>query len=141
MSTPTKSRARPPIVVTTEDHLMLTRIATGAVGTMPELSAELSHELDRARILPGGRSSSEHVRIGSEILYRDEVTGKEAVVTLVWPKDADISAGKISVMTPIGVALIGMTAERSIDWTTRSGEVKRLTVLEVRDPLDARPAG
>ena len=41
-------------------------------------------------------------------------------------------------MTPIGVALIGMASGRSIDWTTRSGEVKRLTVIEVRDPLDLR---
>ena len=39
-------------------------------------------------------------------------------------------------MTPIGVALIGMAPERSIDWTTRSGDVKRLTVLAVREPAE-----
>lgn len=117
---------------------MLSRIAEGASDTMPELAAELSLELDRARILPEGRNSAEHVRIGSSVTYRDETTGKEATVTLVWPQDADIAARKISVVTPIGVALIGMASGRSIDWTTRSGEVKRLTVIEVRDPLDLR---
>ena len=43
-------------------------------------------------------------------------------------------------MTPIGVALIGMAAERSIDWTTRSGDVKRLTVLEVCEPMEEEAA-
>jgi len=138
MSTRTKGRARPAIVVTSDDFNTLNRIAEGAADTMPELAAELGQELDRARILPEGRSSPDHVRIGSEVTFRDETTGKQSAVTLVWPQDADIAANKISVVTPIGVALIGMAADRSIDWTTRSGEVKRLTVTEVRDPLDAR---
>ncbi len=115
---------------------MLSRIAAGAAHTMPELAAELTHELDRARILPEGRVSHDHVRIGSQIVYRDESTGRETIVTLVWPEHADIEKNRISVMTPIGVALIGMAPERSIDWTTRSGDVKRLTVLAVREPAE-----
>jgi regulator of nucleoside diphosphate kinase len=138
MTTRAKSRQRPAITVTAEDHHMLSRIAEGAANTMPDLAAELSFELDRAKILPEGRVSGDHVRIGSEVTYRDEVTGKETAVTLVWPRDADISAGKISVVTPIGVALIGMAPGKSIEWTTRSGEVRRLSIVEVRDPLDAR---
>ena len=134
MTTRSKGRARPAITVTSDDHRMLSRIAAGAANTMPELAAELTHELDRARILPEGRHSADHVRIGSAVSFRDESTGRESVVTLVWPQDADIEAGRISVMTPIGVALIGMAAEKSIDWTTRSGEVKRLTVLDVSEP-------
>lgn len=140
MTTRAKSRSRPAIVVTAEDYHMLNRIAVGAANTMPDLAAELSTELERARILPEGRNSADHVRIGSEVTYRDEVTGKQTVVTLVWPQDADIAANKISVVTPIGVALIGMAVDKSIDWTTRSGDVKRMTIVEVRDPLDPRPA-
>src|SRR5690606_657774 len=132
------SRKRPAITVTAEDHRMLTRIAEGAANTMPDLAAELSLELDRARILPEGRVSGDHVRVGSEVTYRDEATGKETTVTLVWPRDADIAANRISVVTPIGVALIGMAPGKSIEWTTRSGEVRRLSIVEVRDPLDAR---
>ncbi|CAM5210710.1 Regulator of nucleoside diphosphate kinase OS=Bosea thiooxidans OX=53254 GN=ARD30_25615 PE=4 SV=1 [Bosea thiooxidans] len=119
---------------------MLSRIAAGAANTMPELAAELSHELDRARILPEGRTSIDHARVGSEIVYRDESTKRETTITLVWPQDANIEKNRISVMTPIGVALIGMAAERSIDWTTRSGDVKRLTVLEVREPAEEEAA-
>jgi regulator of nucleoside diphosphate kinase len=136
MNTRTKGPSRPAIVVTAEDHEKLSRIVAGASATMADLAAELSRELDRARILPEGRSSPDHVRIGSEVEYRDEVTGKVATVTLVWPQDADISQGKVAVMTPIGVALIGMAAGKSIDWTTRSGDVKRMTVLQVNEPAE-----
>ena len=134
------STKRPAITVTAADHAMLSRIAAGAAHTMPELSAELTHELDRARILPGNRVSADHARIGSQIVYRDETTKRETTVTLVWPEHADIEKNRISVMTPIGVALIGMAAERSIDWTTRSGDVKRLTVLDVREPAEEEAA-
>lgn len=135
-----KAPARPAITVTADDHAMLSRIAAGAAHTMPELAAELTHELDRARLLPEGRVSAEHVHIGSAVTYRDESTGREITVTLVWPQDADIEKNRISVMTPIGVALIGMAAGRSIDWTTRSGDVKRLTVIAVRDASDEAAA-
>lgn len=131
---------RPAITVTATDHAMLSRIAAGAAHTMPELAAELTYELDRARILPEGRVSADHAHIGSEIVYRDESTKRETTLRLVWPQDADIEKNRVSVMTPIGVALLGMAAGRSIDWTTRSGDVKRLTVLEVREPAEERAA-
>ena len=52
---------------------------------------------------------------------------------LVYPNQADISQDKISVLTPIGTALIGLRVGSSITWETRTGEFKRLTVLEVRE--------
>lgn len=140
MTAKTKAPARPAITVTAADHAMLSRIADGAADTMPDLAEELGRELDRARILSEGRVSASHVRVGSAVRYRDESTGRDTSVTLVWPEEADIEQGRVSVMTPIGVALIGMAAERSIDWTTRSGEVKRLTVVSVAEPVDAAAA-
>ena len=55
-------------------------------------------------------------------------------MTLVYPEEADISKGKISVLTPIGTALIGLRAGHSITWETRTGDLKRLTALQVREP-------
>ena len=52
-------------------------------------------------------------------------------MTLVYPAQADISQGKISVLTPVGTALIGLRAGHSITWDTRTGETRRLTVLKV----------
>ena len=141
MTKSTKRPARPAIVLTAEDHLMLSRTVAGAGERLADLAAELSRELDRARILPEGRSSADHVRIGSGVSFRDEATGKDSTITLVAPQEADVDAGRISVMTPVGVALIGMAAGKSIDWATRSGEVRRLTVTKVMAPADLAVAG
>jgi len=135
-----KRASRPAIVLTAQDHLLLSRTVAGAGEGLADLAAELSRELDRARILPEGRRSAGHVRIGSGLTFRDEASGKESTITLVAPQDADIDAARISVMTPVGVALIGMAAGKSIDWTTRSGETRRLTVTEVREAADLVPA-
>jgi regulator of nucleoside diphosphate kinase len=51
----------------------------------------------------------------------------------VYPEEADISRAKVSVLTPVGTALIGLQAKQSITWETPSGEVRQLTVLAVRD--------
>ena len=52
------------------------------------------------------------VNIGSQVSFRDEVTGREQTVSIVLPADADIAAGRVSVLTPIGAALIGLKAGR-----------------------------
>jgi regulator of nucleoside diphosphate kinase len=54
-------------------------------------------------------------------------------VTLVYPGEADIGQGRISVLTPVGAALIGLSKGQSIDWATRTGETRRLTVIEVHE--------
>ena len=55
-------------------------------------------------------------------------------MTLVYPREADIADGKVSVLTPIGTALIGLAEGQSILWPTRTGASKRLTVLKVDEP-------
>ncbi|MDP3523269.1 MAG: GreA/GreB family elongation factor, partial [Hoeflea sp.] len=52
-------------------------------------------------------------------------------VTLVYPGDADIEQGRISVTTPVGTALIGLKAGQSIGFAARTGKVHDLTVVEV----------
>jgi regulator of nucleoside diphosphate kinase len=102
--------------------------------TMPEASAVLTEELDRAHVLVRSRHPEQIVCMGCEVVFRDDVTGKVQTVALVYPEEADISKGKISVLTPIGTALIGVHVNRSISWETRTGDLKRLTVLQVGEP-------
>jgi regulator of nucleoside diphosphate kinase len=71
------------------------------------------------------------VNIGSEVSFRDEASGRVQRVTIVLPPDADIDRQRVSVLTPIGAALIGLARGASIGWETREGEERRLTVLEV----------
>jgi regulator of nucleoside diphosphate kinase len=73
------------------------------------------------------------VSMGSEVEFRDD-TGKVQTVTLVYPGEADISQRKISVLTPVGTALIGVRVGDAITWKTRSGDLRRLTVIQVREP-------
>jgi regulator of nucleoside diphosphate kinase len=126
--------AKPRITLTAIDHERLTQLATAATDTFPEVAAELADELARARVLAKGRHLDDAVRMGSEVLFRDETTGRETTVTLVYPQDADIAQGRISILTPVGTALIGLSIGQSINWTTRGGDVKRLTVQAVREP-------
>jgi regulator of nucleoside diphosphate kinase len=113
----------------TVDHLEA--LVEGAAARMPELADRLLDELSRARILPAARIPADVVGIGSRVTWRDETTGQEQTATLVWPEEADIDAGRASVLTPIGVALIGLKAGSRFQWETRGGESRNLTVLAV----------
>ena len=83
---------------------------------------------------------NKHLGVNSEVVYRDDTTGRVQTVTLVYPNEADIAKGKASVLTPIGTALIGLAVGRSINWRTRTGDMKRLTVLQVREPSQEETA-
>ena len=60
----------------------------------------------------------------SEVIFRDDATGLQKRVTLVYPKSADIEEGRISVLTPIGAALIGLAAGQAISFVAPSGELR-----------------
>lgn len=130
-------RKKPRITLTAMDHERLLQLAEAAANTIPDVAAELMEELDRAHVLPKGRHAVDVVCMGSEVEFRDDITGRAQTVILVYPNEADIAQGKISILTPIGTALIGLPVGQSIDWTTRNGETKRLTVLQVHEPTNA----
>lgn len=127
--------AKPRIVLTAADYEKLSVLANAAANTMPEAATGLAEELERAHVLSQGRCPVDTVCMGYEVDFRDDMTGRVQTVTLVYPNQADISKGRISVLTPIGTALIGLPVGKSIDWTTRNGESKRLTLLHVREPV------
>lgn len=99
----------------------------------PDASDKLLSELDRARVVADGSDSADIVRMGSTVTFKPD-TGNAKTVTLVFPGKADISEGKISILTPIGTALIGLSAGQSIQWTARDGRRHELSVLAVSQP-------
>lgn len=104
---------------------------------MPNLAADLIEEIARADVLAKGRRPEHIVCMNSEVEFRDDTTGKIRRVKLVYPEEADISQRKISVLTPVGTALIGLRRGDSITWAAPSGELRKLTVLTVREDTPA----
>jgi regulator of nucleoside diphosphate kinase len=129
-----KAPSRPRVVLTATDHHSLMTLANKVEATAPQIASSLLDELDRAHVLGRGRMPIDVVQMGSVVEFRDETTGQVRTVTLVYPGEADIAEGKVSVLTPIGTALIGLGVGASIDWDTRTGGTKRLTVLAVHEP-------
>lgn len=69
--------------------------------------------------------------MGSTILYRDGARGTPRRVELVYPSHADVALGRISILTPVGAALIGMRAGNAILWPDRDGHLRDIMVDEV----------
>jgi regulator of nucleoside diphosphate kinase len=101
----------------------------------------LLEEITRARIVRDHEVPSTLVTMGATVLFRDEDTGRECVVRLVCPHETTSCGRSVSVLTPIGAALLGLSEGQSIDYETLGGRVKTLTVLKVigSTPDDAMP--
>lgn len=130
MAPETKKKRKPAIAMTRSDHERLSRLAEGFAERNPAVADQLFAELDRARTMDDSKLAADVVRMGSRLRFTSDV-GEDRTVTLVFPGEADIAEGKVSVLTPIGVALIGLAAGQSIDWTARDGRIHRLTVESV----------
>lgn len=130
MTAPIKRHRKPAITIGEANHAALTRLAETHAEANPAVADVLFAELDRARIVPEQQLRDDVVRMGSTLRYSTE-TGEARTVTLVYPAQADIEAGKISILTPIGAALIGLSAGQSIEWEARDGRTHRLTVERV----------
>lgn len=131
---------RPKITIAQETVARLEALVEGASAKAPALAEGLLEELARARILPAARLPVDIAAIGSRVTWRDEATGRVQTAQLVWPEEADIEAGRASVLTPIGVALLGLQVGASFPWETRSGETRTLTVLSVDTPTPLAPS-
>ena len=125
--------SRPEIVIRAADEDRLAELANGLFETLPGLGEKLLDELARARLASGDAVPADSVQMGSTLTY--EVDGVRRRVTLVYPAEADIDAGRVSVGTPIGTALLGLVEGQSIDWTARDGRRQRLTVVAVERPV------
>ena len=117
----------------------LESLAGAAMVRFPEAAYPLVNKLTAARFVPASRLPADRVTIGSSVTYRDEQSGREKRVCLAFPEHADINRGLISVLTPIGVALLGLAPGDQCRWETRSGERRSLSVLDVSPARDASP--
>jgi regulator of nucleoside diphosphate kinase len=134
MAPDTKKQRKPAIKMTRSDHERLSLMAESYVDRNPAVADQLLAELDRARLVDDARIAADIVRMGSRLRFTTDA-GEDRSVTLVFPGEADIAEGKVSILTPIGAALIGLSAGQSIEWTARDGRNHRLTVESVEPAL------
>lgn len=99
----------------------------------------LEQELVRAIVMPRDKLPDDVVTMNSRVIFENEKTGERREISLVYPGSADIDAGKISVLVPIGTALLGLRVGQSIDWELPSGEKARYRVIAV--PYQPEAAG
>lgn len=95
------------------------------------LAETLEGELERASVLPADKMPPDVVRMYSTVRYRNTASDQNTSVTLVYPGEANINAAKVSVLAPIGAALIGLQVGQSIDWALPNAKSVRLEVVEV----------
>ena len=91
----------------------------------------LDDELGRAEIVPNSDFPVDVVSMNSTVTFMDLDTGEQSTVSLVYPMDADIEKMKISILSPVGTALIGLGVGGKIDWPLPTGNIKHLEVVSV----------
>ena len=125
---------KPPIVVDNAHYGRLHDLASAAIERAPDVATLLLDELERAEACSSDEMPPTVVNIGSEVTFRYNDNGQSRTVRLVFPNDADISKGWVSVLTPIGATLLGLAEGDQMEWTTRYGEARSLTILTVNEP-------
>jgi regulator of nucleoside diphosphate kinase len=94
-------------------------------------SDALATELHRATVVDQRAIPADVVTMNSEVVYEDLETGTRRTVRVVYPHRADATQGRISVLAPIGSALLGLRIGQTIEWIVPNGR-KRVRVVEVR---------
>lgn len=121
------------IFMTEEDHEKLTQLLNGVrQRRFRDLAhvEQLDAELDRARVVAAHEIPPDVVTMNSEVALRDLGTGEELVLTLVFPHEANVDQRKVSVLAPLGTAVLGYRAGDVIEWQVPAG-TRRLQVERV----------
>ncbi|WP_127108489.1 nucleoside diphosphate kinase regulator [Pararhodobacter zhoushanensis] len=131
-----RSSARLPKIHLDKSHVgRLEALASAMMRRAPEIGERLMDEIARAKLVAPEKLRADIVTIGSEVTYRDLGTDRLVTVVVVYPEDADIDRQRISVVTPIGVALVGLSVGAKISWIARDAETRQLEVVSVAPPV------
>ena len=105
-----RRETRPSIIISATDQLRLTDLAITALGRARNVAEDLLSEIERATVVPTHAVPTNVVKMSSTVEFATD-EGLNRRVVLVFPAEADIANGKVSVLTPIGAALIGLSED------------------------------
>lgn len=120
---------QPSITITRADLQRLEALLDGLEDYGPAAEA-LENELSRAQVVGHDEVPAGVVTMNSRVRCRDEGTGKEYHLTLVYPGQIG-GEGAVSVLAPVGTALLGLSVGQHIDWPAPGGKLLKLTLLSV----------
>ena len=128
----------PTITITRLDMQRLERLLDSLDEFGPGAEA-LQAELDRAEVVGHDEVPAGVVTMNSRVHCREESSGKDYHLTLVFPEDAG-GEGKVSILAPVGSALLGLSVGQQIDWPGPAGKPLKLTLLAVEYQPEAAGA-
>lgn len=88
-----------------------------------EYLKNLENELERAEVVPPEQIPPDVITMNSKVRLIDTDTGEETVYTLVFPENADLSQNKISVLAPVGTAMLGYRVGDTFEWDVPAGKL------------------
>jgi regulator of nucleoside diphosphate kinase len=138
MGTVPKGGERPPIHLLAAESDMVADLALQAEHRYPVVAAMLLEEIERAELHEPGSLPDAVVTLHSETDFVDERSGLMRTAQLVLPAEANIAEGRISILTPMGAALYGLSAGQSIDWPDLDGIERRIRIVRVRQPFQEK---
>jgi regulator of nucleoside diphosphate kinase len=118
-----------PIHLTSQDVDRLERLVASVRKTENILALE--EQLEHAVVVPPREIPNEVATMNSRVRFRDEDTGEEDAATIVYPSDAEPSLGRVSVLAPVGSALLGLTVGDLVDWPVPRGRSRRLRIISI----------
>ena len=132
MTTQPTSGLPPSILVSRRDAAPLDALLESPQWQHDPTADALLGELMRAEVVDDAAMPADVVGMHARVACVDEHSGERHELTLVFPQEADAGAGRISVLAPVGSALLGLSVGQSIDWTTPQGRALRLRVTGVQ---------
>jgi regulator of nucleoside diphosphate kinase len=125
----------PPITISETDRERLVAVATSALTDrcVSPAASILLREICRATIVPDDHLPTNVVAVHSHVDVHDNLTGTNRRIILIFPDDTCTKPNAVSVLTPLGAALIGLSEGASVDWCTASGDRSSITVLRSVD--------
>lgn len=133
MST-TQTTPLTPITLSREDHAKLSLLVSAALATKPTAPLkQLKEELDRALVVEKNSVSSDVVTLNAHVSFEDLETQEVEAYTITLPEQANVEQNRISILAPIGTALIGYRQGNIVNWQTPGG-VRQLRINKVTQP-------
>ncbi|WP_439556221.1 GreA/GreB family elongation factor [Dyadobacter sp.] len=119
------------VILSRDDFRMLKQFTETLSNNTGTNEMSLSYELNRAIVVEDDELPADSIRLNSFVKVRELTTNREMEFSIVMPAQADFNAKKISILTPMGAAMIGLCKGETVEWKMPAG-MKKFEILDVK---------